>query len=167
MLKPPPPYCHTCTTNVCTGESRSQGVINRNQACLADCNGRHGYCPWCGSGACCRQGFVANGCGGTNGGSTRHECVGADKIDTTVHCSDVIFTTIVLCHRSRQDHCGGRRWKHYRRHILHAAPSSRRVVSSHLRRGLCRQRSRRIRNMPHGGISAWRGRVEERQHPRR
>ena len=54
------------------------GLLNKGEDCWNHCSGQ-GPCSWCGSGGyCCTQKFgwtdVSNGCDGTFGGQTKHEC---------------------------------------------------------------------------------------------
>ena len=54
-------------------------IKNTGIDCWYFCNKRQGPCPWCGTeGSCCTQksGWtdISNGCDGTFGGLTRHEC---------------------------------------------------------------------------------------------
>merc|ERR1739844_443285 len=51
---------------------------NTVKDCWYECNSKQGPCSWCGTaGMCCKKGFndKSNGCDGTFGGITRHECV--------------------------------------------------------------------------------------------
>ena len=55
-------------------------IENAGMDCLSSCNSRQGACEWCGSmGFCCtkKNGWndTSNGCDGTFGGETQHECV--------------------------------------------------------------------------------------------
>ena len=44
--------------------------------CYNECNGQEGKCDWCGpDGWCCRKNWAKNGCDGTIGGTTNHQCV--------------------------------------------------------------------------------------------
>ena len=59
----------------------AQYIINNiEKDCWAPCGNKQGSCSWCGSkGLCCTQrpGWTdrSNGCDGTIGGITRHECL--------------------------------------------------------------------------------------------
>ena len=51
--------------------------MNTGVYCLHRCGGQ-GICEWCGTeGICCRKGWgdTSNGCDGSFGGLTKHECV--------------------------------------------------------------------------------------------
>jgi len=55
------------------------GLLNKGEDCWYHCSSKQGPCSWCGSGGyCCtrKSGWtdVSNGCDGTFGGQTRHEC---------------------------------------------------------------------------------------------
>ena len=55
-------------------------IQNEGEDCWGGCNAVQGPCDWCGShGMCCtmKPGWtdISNGCDGTFGGATRHECV--------------------------------------------------------------------------------------------
>ena len=46
------------------------------QDCWGGCNSQQGQCNWCGAGGwCCRMSWTGNGCDGTFGGATNHQCV--------------------------------------------------------------------------------------------
>ena len=48
---------------------------NAGKPCLNECDGKQGYCSYCGTGVCCRQGDeLYDGCRGA-GGEDQHECV--------------------------------------------------------------------------------------------
>lgn len=69
-----------CPTGICSGGHRLAlaEIQNRGKDCWYKCNSKQGPCSWCGSaGMCCKKGFndKSNGCDGTFGGSTQHECV--------------------------------------------------------------------------------------------
>ena len=55
------------------------GLENGGRDCWAGCNSQQGKCHWCGAdGWCCRKNFsydTRNGCDGTFGGLTNHQCV--------------------------------------------------------------------------------------------
>ena len=53
---------------------------NAGKDCWGHCSSRQGPCPWCGTkGMCCTKKpdwtDKSNGCDGTFGGATNHECV--------------------------------------------------------------------------------------------
>ena len=60
-------------------------LMNAGKTCWYSCGGKQGKCSWCGSdGWCCRKNGnspywlptqQSNGCDGTFGGSTQHQCV--------------------------------------------------------------------------------------------
>ena len=56
----------------------ARNLKNAGKDCWINCKSRQGKCSWCGdTGMCCKKGFhdKSNGCDGTFGGKTRHECV--------------------------------------------------------------------------------------------
>merc|ERR1719203_1702711 len=62
------------------------GVMNKGNDCWGGCRGRQGSCSWCGTGACCRQGWPGSpaSCGsGTRGGPNNHQCAAADTTKPT------------------------------------------------------------------------------------
>ena len=38
------------------------GIVNEGIACFDQCNNNFGFCAFCGSGKCCRDGYQGNGC---------------------------------------------------------------------------------------------------------
>ena len=59
--------------------SNQAGLENKGKDCWKNCNRQQGPCDWCGSmGFCCtkKNGWTdtSNGCDGSFGGETRHEC---------------------------------------------------------------------------------------------
>jgi len=55
----------------------SSDLTNTGKDCWYKCGSKQGPCEWCGTkGMCCKNGFKdkSNGCDGTFGGLTRHEC---------------------------------------------------------------------------------------------
>lgn len=85
---------HTPSTKInilLTNNEQSNKVFFRSDApivlnwkgvkdCLIHCNNRQGLCVWCGSGGMCctkKPGWLdtSNGCDGTFGGESKHECV--------------------------------------------------------------------------------------------
>ena len=57
-----------------------QGLENTGKDCWNECHSKQGHCAWCGSkGMCCTKKTdwtdKSNGCDGTFGGKTLHECV--------------------------------------------------------------------------------------------
>jgi len=55
------------------------GLLNKGEDCWSHCSRKQGPCAWCGSGGyCCTRKFgwtdISNGCDGTFGGQTKHEC---------------------------------------------------------------------------------------------
>lgn len=69
-----PPECsgvsyHTSQFYTCVTPARPYAVKHFGQDCFLACNGKSGFCDWCGKGnACCRQGF---------GATDAEECQGA------------------------------------------------------------------------------------------
>jgi len=62
----------------CLAPAFGAELQNTGKDCWYKCNSKQGPCSWCGTvGMCCKKGFndKSNGCDGTFGGSTRHECV--------------------------------------------------------------------------------------------
>ena len=52
-------------------------IANIGLNCWYKCGEEQGPCDWCGQdGNCCKKGLTGNGCDGTIGGLTRHECAG-------------------------------------------------------------------------------------------
>ena len=51
--------------------------MNAGVDCWEKCGGKQGPCDWCGNGRCCKKGWpdTSNGCDGSFGGNTMHECV--------------------------------------------------------------------------------------------
>ena len=50
------------------------GLINEGQDCWWKCCKQNGPCNWCGTGLCCKKGVIKNGCDGTFGGGSTHQC---------------------------------------------------------------------------------------------
>ena len=51
---------------------------NTGEDCWHHCDSKQGPCSWCGTrGMCCKNGWhdISNGCDGTFGGISMHECV--------------------------------------------------------------------------------------------
>ena len=49
---------------------------NAGEDCWGGCNSQQGKCDWCGTdGWCCRKDWIGNGCDGTFGGQSNHQCV--------------------------------------------------------------------------------------------
>ena len=49
---------------------------NAGEDCWNGCNHKEGKCGWCGTdGWCCRKDWIGNGCDGTFGGQSNHQCV--------------------------------------------------------------------------------------------
>ena len=63
----------------------SPGLEHEGEGCWTGCGGQQGYCDWCGTGVCCRQGQwsgqwpgdLSTGCDGYLGGAEGHICVAA------------------------------------------------------------------------------------------
>ena len=52
------------------------GLENGGQACWDHCQSTTGFCAWCGTGMCCRQGYEGDGCNGTGvADKDYHHCV--------------------------------------------------------------------------------------------
>ena len=57
------------------GKGTPQGGAN-GENCWYNCNEMDGPCDWCGDvGLCCRKEWIGNGCNGSIGGASQHECV--------------------------------------------------------------------------------------------
>ena len=71
----------TCLNGIVFNSKQiSAELQNAGKDCLGNCNQSQGKCPWCGScGWCCtmKPGWTntSNGCDGTFGGVSKHECV--------------------------------------------------------------------------------------------
>ena len=51
-------------------------VEHAGEDCWTGCNYKQGKCGWCGTdGWCCRKDWIGNGCDGTFGGQSNHQCV--------------------------------------------------------------------------------------------
>jgi hypothetical protein len=50
------------------------GLLNAGQNCWGECQSQQGPCAWCGSGSCCRQRWIGNGCDGLIGDPNHHVC---------------------------------------------------------------------------------------------
>merc|ERR1711936_776709 len=69
----------------CVAPAFGAELQNMGKDCWYKCNSKQGPCSWCGTaGMCCKKGLndKSNGCDGTFGGSTQHECV--------LECSDTV-----------------------------------------------------------------------------
>ena len=66
--------------------------MNAGLDCWYKCEGKQGVCAWCGDGMCCKKGYhdTRNGCDGSFGGNTRHECVTKPTGKHTISKSDYI-----------------------------------------------------------------------------
>ena len=54
----------------------SEYLENVGKDCWTGCNQNQGKCDWCGSsGWCCRKNWFGNGCDGSFGGPSNHQCV--------------------------------------------------------------------------------------------
>merc|ERR1719205_367778 len=57
-------------------EKEGAELENGGKECYRECNTQQGKCNWCGpDGWCCRKDWVGNGCDGTIGGPSNHQCV--------------------------------------------------------------------------------------------
>jgi len=75
--------------HVCVKDPDDDGHLG--EQCWSQCGEQTGYCPqFCGSGLCCRQGFIGNGCNGNMGDQEHHVCV-EDQDDITFEDSKYIF----------------------------------------------------------------------------
>ena len=55
------------------------GLRNAGKECWWECNRTAGPCSWCGTGLCCSNRKIENGCDGTFGGGSNHQCSLPDK----------------------------------------------------------------------------------------
>jgi len=62
----------TCDTWL---KTRGSGLENPGQPCAIACNGVDGYCSYCGTGKCCKDGVQSGSCSGAEGGDDRYVCV--------------------------------------------------------------------------------------------
>ena len=73
------------------------GVQNEGAGCWSGCGSQQGPCAWCGpNGMCCRKGYNGDGCDGTVGGDTGHQCVAASNTNGNIILT-VIPMNIVKC----------------------------------------------------------------------
>merc|ERR1711931_609700 len=49
-------------------------LINEGKECWNNCNKITGRCNWCGSGSCCRIGYIGDGCSASTGCPNNHCC---------------------------------------------------------------------------------------------
>ena len=73
-------YSYLCVENFRMMICSSGKIENEGMDCWSGCNNKQGPCEWCGSmGFCCTKknswNDTSNGCDGTFGGASRHECV--------------------------------------------------------------------------------------------
>merc|ERR1711997_945062 len=82
----------------CVATAFGAELQNTGKDCWYKCNSKQGPCSWCGTaGMCCKKGIndKSNGCDGTFGGSTHHECVlKFVHTDRGVTCSDSGFVAL-------------------------------------------------------------------------